>query len=206
MWRDCDVAVWALVAMWLGLASMTLLVGCSSLIPMKRSEQEGMKASQQIATEHELTVRKIFTGAGTSGSRGENRASAQAVRAQGNGLPAEAGTPNLLELHDVARVASQGQEQARAWYKQTVPVWVTLCGCGVGIIIIVFAVKYARRSSPAIDAAFGWADQEMAGVIRGLKARAAASTDHEELADLNGHVAELEAARGRIAARRGSKQ
>lgn len=167
---------------WLGLG-LAILTGCGQLIPMKRSEQEGMKANQTIATEHELTVRRVVEPV------------------IGNGLTWSNGALPMrqdLEIHDRATVAGQSHEEAKGWYKQTVPLWVSLIGLGVGILIFFFAIKYARKSSPAVDAAWGAADNAVAGVIRNLRAKAVASTDAEELARLNGHIAELEGDRGRM--------
>lgn len=167
------------------------LAGCS-LIPMKRQEQEGIQASQQIATEHELTLRRVTEPV-----------------VQPPGLPGKsnAGVREDLTVTDKAHAGSESHEQAHSWYKQSFPLWVSLIGMAVGVGLLIFVFKWARRSSPAIDAAFRVGEQaaesaanELSGVIRNLRTHAVTATDPSQQALLQTHISELEAARGRTEA------
>lgn len=105
-----------------------------------------------------------------------------------------------VEAESKGNIAEQSEEES--WYKKKFPMWMALIGTGVGIFIVFAAIKYGRKSSPAVDQAWGYMDEKLAEWIRQARERSMSSADPVEMARFNAEIAELEAERGRVAGKK----
>lgn len=119
------------------------LVGCGSLLPSKKTESASSSIAGQVATQQTLSFESL------------------GKTAVSNGVPFRATAAAVTSASD--------SDNARAQYAITVPMWVNLLGLGVAILVVVFAIKYARKSSAAVDATLGLADSGIASVIRAIR-------------------------------------
>lgn len=102
--------------------------------------------------------------------------------------------------------ASAGtSETASAFSKVSLPLGVSLILFAAGIVAVFLAIRFARRSSAAVNVAWEAGDQFAAGIVRKLKNLSATETDERELAWLNQFRAEIEEERGRMSAQRKAK-
>lgn len=81
----------------------------------------------------------------------------------------------------------------------TIPLGVNLALLGIGILILIFAIRKARQSSLAVDAAYQTFDTVLATQIRSVRDKAILATDNTTISALQAQIAELEAQRGRLA-------
>jgi len=183
---------------------LILLSGCS-LIPLKRSQQEAFKGAEALAGTNALTIRRVvegekaapvphvtITGSSNTVTVASPPALGSSLRLTGTPPTVSAPTPyrEEIEVASAGGITSKLEQQLATRRTVSLPMGVSLALAGVGLLIAIFAVKAARRSSAAIDQAVSFADSSMATAIRRwrtrietLKSRAAASTDQKEIAD-----------------------
>lgn len=83
----------------------------------------------------------------------------------------------------------------------TIPLGVKLIFLAIGIGGLLWVIRWAVKSSAAATALAKAADETIAAKVRANRARAQTSKDDAEIADLTAQQAELEADRGRLAAK-----
>lgn len=154
-----------------------MLAGCS-ILPTKRTESAGVKTSEAISAQHDLTIESVFNSA---------------VRATNGGS---------IRIESHAAQDAGATEAIRSTFARTIPVGVSMILFGVGGIIICIAIWLIRRSSTAADAAYRAADSGMARAINLARQKAVAAIDHREIAEAQQIIAELEAERGKLAGAR----
>lgn len=208
---------------------LALLVGCGALIPQQRTENASIKTTEAISAAHDQAIEKIIEGekapvpvvtpppnitvSGTSNSVAVN-IGVSAGDWQGpvhpgvlndDGARTWTSRPVYRASTKIDSTSTQGgnsAEEATSLMKKKIPLWVALIGGGIGILILVFAIRYALtalKSSAAGAAALSAADNGMAGVVKMLESHASSSTDPNHTSMLQTIAKELESARGKAA-------
>lgn len=149
-------------------ALLLLCSGCGSLLPSKKTESASSSIAGQISSQQTLSVERL----GVALAGGSNA------------------SPYRIEA--TAQSSASDSDNARANYSISVPMWVNLLGFGVSVFVVLFAIRYARKSSAAVDAAIGVADSGMSSVIRAIRLK-----NPEDPT-----IALLEAERGKVAAKK----
>ena len=80
----------------------------------------------------------------------------------------------------------------------SIPLGVKLILIALGIFAVVFAFRYVRKQSAAIDAAWSAGDKILANIIHQKEEQARSSTDASTLAGLNAEISSLEKQRGKF--------
>lgn len=175
------------------LVIIAALVGCSSLVPTDRAKRLAVREQNELATQATTTIRKqtpptsppiSITSAGSSNtvtltmSPARDTFDLQTTRA------------------DVGKAALQDNSKTTV----SIPFAVKLILLAVGVAALVGAITLARRSSVAADAAYKAADSALAAAIDRANARAVAALQPNEVATNTAERAELEKARGKLAA------
>lgn len=83
--------------------------------------------------------------------------------------------------------------------ESTIPLGVNLALLGIGILIVMYAIKYARASSLSANAAYTAVDSALAEQIRAFRAKAITATDPQTITLLQSQIAEMESQRGKLA-------
>lgn len=184
---------------YVALLSIVFLCGCQ-LFSGTTTKSQSTQSAENISAARDATIRKVTEGE--------------------KSLPYQfevSGKNNKLELHlppqpiskepfrETLDYDEESAETAGSWtswfskYKYSIPMGLSICFIGIGILILFFAIRYARKSSVAVDAGFGLADQAIGQLINGVESKLAASTDPAENARLSNERAFLEKQRGKIA-------
>lgn len=115
--------------------------------------------------------------------------------------PLQRPQPYREEIRYTSDVDAGDKEQNTAQAKKdvSIPLGVNLGLLGIGILILLFALKRVRDSSLSVSAAYTAFDGILASQIRSLRERAMTSTDQSTITMLQAQLVELEAQRGRLA-------
>lgn len=166
------------------------LTGCSALVPSERQKSESVRASQDISTESEKTIERVFS------------ATPQAVQQWGTGVVSHP-LPDIYEqVKLTSRTATDAgsRESARGSFSSTIPLAVKLVLGGIGLFIIIFALKlgWSYIKSTGAGEALSLGDAVLAQQVRKLRERALTATDPTAKAQIAHDMAELEAERGKL--------
>jgi hypothetical protein len=160
--------------------------GCGLLSERERSES--LKATEALSTQHDLTVRRVLEPAG-----------------QGAAVSKD-GVVTVLPLREEVELTSRSTSDAGSRHNAngsssiTIPLGVKLAFAGGGLLLLVYALKtaWAYVRTTALGQGLAVADELAARQIRKFREKAMTTTDPSEIAQLNAHIAELEAERGRL--------
>lgn len=173
--------------------------GCGSLLPAKRSSSTNASSTEAISAGHSIAVEKMVetTLPPVAPVKIDGDSNIVDVHLE-TSAPLPAKTSVNARTSEALTTTSANQSARES--SSTIPLGVNLALLGVGILIVLYAVKVARSSSVAVEAAYQTGDQVLARLIRRYRDEAMASTDPNDLAWLNSQVAHIEGERGRMAA------
>lgn len=179
---------------WFPLILIVTFAGCA-LVPREQRQQSAVSASETLATENALTIRRALAG--------ERTPSAPPLTISGtsNRVEVTINPSNFRESLEVdsATAGTAGSDRASSVSRSvSIPFGVNMALLGVGILVLLLALRRVRASSAAAAAAFNAGDQFLANRIRALRERMSHVTDANELARGNSEIGELEGARGRL--------
>ena len=97
-----------------------------------------------------------------------------------------------------SREAGNGDQSLLGGLESSIPGGVKLIYAGIGILLVLFAVKQVARSSAAVKATLGAADEALAKQVRKLEGRLQAKTSDTEKAELYSLLRDLEHERGKL--------
>lgn len=78
------------------------------------------------------------------------------------------------------------------------PISVAITLFAIGLLLLIYAIKVARASSPSVDAAISLADSSFSRLIHGLESHQATETDSQKLLLLSTIKAQVEKERGKV--------
>jgi hypothetical protein len=91
-----------------------------------------------------------------------------------------------------------GDQSLLGGLESSIPGGVKLIYAGIGILLVLFAVKQVARSSAAVKATLSAADEALAKQVRKLEGRLQAKTSDTEKAELYSLLRDLEHERGKL--------
>lgn len=103
-----------------------------------------------------------------------------------------------LEWTVDSRESGNGDQSLLGGLENSIPGGVKLIYAGIGILVVLFAVKQVARSSAAVKATLGAADESLAKQVRKLEGRLQAKTSDTEKAELYSLLRDLEHERGKL--------
>jgi hypothetical protein len=186
--------------------ALLLTTGCGTLVPTERSNQSAVETADRLSARQSENFRRIVEGNKVE----SHELPPVKIGGLGNKVELTIENPPQAEhqpsppyREETTYSANNQSESTSALesitkFESTIPLGVKLTLIGIGIVVVILAIRMALKSSAAATAAFGAADQSLAGIIRGLRSEATTSTDPHDLAWLNNKVAELESERGRL--------
>lgn len=172
-------------------ALLLLMWGCG-MVPSSKTNTLDSRAAGSATAQHETTLRRA-----TEGVLPANVTITIGKGGTVNYVPPAVSVPFKEELV-VDDDAGQSSESTFSWArldKQVIPWGIRLCLAALGILLLVWAIKYLRRSSPAVDAVLRVADEGIATRVARYQERAIASTDPSEIARMTASIASLQAER-----------
>jgi hypothetical protein len=210
-----------------GVVLVTLLSGCS-MLPSTKKQSESLKSSEAISAKQAENFKRVVTGqkneqpeikVGGLGNKVEVYAQPKAVAPTPSVVvkDAEAKAPSVVaqvapavdskpELYREETTYTSTSDQiaasnddAKAKLEMTIPMGVKLILLGVGLLICIYAIAVARKSSASVNAAFQMADGVLSNRIRAMRDMALTSTEPSKIAELQTQIAALESDRGRMA-------
>jgi hypothetical protein len=104
----------------------------------------------------------------------------------------------VVEWSVDSRESGNGDQSLLGGLENTIPGGVKMIYAGIGILLILFAVKQIARSSAAVKATLGAADEALAKQVRKLEGRLQAKTSDTEKAELYSLLRDLEQERGKL--------
>jgi hypothetical protein len=190
--------------------ALLLTTGCGTLVPTERSNQSAVETADRLSARQSETFRRIVEGTKVE----SHELPPVKIGGLGNKVELTIENPPAQEFQPYPPVSAPYREETTysannqsesksaldsiTKFESTIPLGVKLTLLGLGIVVVIWAIKYALNASAAGKAAFSAADQSLASIIRGLRSEATTSTDPLDLAWLNNKVAELESERGRL--------
>lgn len=165
------------------LLCVQFLAGCG-LLPSEHQKSESVRATEALSSEQGMTVRRIFEMSPALTNSGR-------VHEQ-------------VEITTSSATDAGSKSNLSGSSSVTIPLGVKLGLAGLGLLVLVVAVRYAwtHLKGTAVGQGIALADDWLARRIRDARSKAQTTTDQGELLKLNAEIAELEAERGRNAARR----
>lgn len=178
-----------------------LLSSCASLVPQKRTEGASIKTSEKLSSERDLLLEKSIEGEKTpvlptpnitvSGSSNQLNLN---ISQPTNSNPYRA----TLSLSSSDKTKASADELASGFFKIQIPLGVTLILLGLGVILCVWAWKYARRSSAAFNALSSVADTSAGQLIGSVENYLRTESDPSKQAMLANMLSDLNKHRGKI--------
>jgi len=168
-----------------------LMAGCG-IVPSSKTSTLDSRAAGAATTQHETTLRRA-----TEGVLPANVAITIGKGGTVNYVPAAASVPFKEQL-EVDDDGGQSSESSMSWAKldkNVIPWGIRLCLAALGILLLIWVVKYLRRASPAVDAVLRVADDGIAARVARYQERAIASTDPGEIARMTANIASLQSER-----------
>lgn len=172
------------------LISSLLLTGCGALIPQNHTEQAAVKTAGSLNETHDDQMTK--------------RSSIPQMKVGGWGnkveiQPGPQSAPFETVVKSSGSTDSSGSDSAEGKQWTKIPLWVALIGTAVGIAALIAVFKWAKRSSPAVAAAFNAADTEVAALIGKLESQLQTATTDSQKVGILAALADANKARGKIA-------
>lgn len=175
--------------------------GCQ-VVPVTRSQTAATRVADSITNSAALNVSRVVEGTAPAPAPNVTVSGSSNTVTITPPAPPAGTYKTATTVSQSASAAAVSQDAANSEWKTAIPWGVSLILAGVGILVIVFAIRKVRQSSTAVNAAFATADGMIAARIRAWRERATVSTDNAEIAQLNGQIAAAEADRGRLASTR----
>lgn len=176
-------------------AVSSMLVGCGTMVPQQRQETA---TSRYVDTLGQKSVGEF------AGKIDPSFWPSVTVSNIGKGSVSVA-MPAHKEVN--ATVSSKGQAGSQDFLSWdsivSIPLGVKLILLAMGIYGVVMVLKYVRKSSASVNAAWQAADQSLARQITKLRNRATTTSNPMEMAQLNADISDAEAERGKMAAQKG---
>lgn len=196
--KTTSAAFWLAAAAAVALAVAACLSGCSGL-PHSKSSTTDAKAAGNATAEHQTTLRRA-----TAGTPPPNITITIGKGGTVTMPPPAAAVPMTpareeLEFSDAAGLSSDSSSSLDTLNKTVIPWGIRLLLVAAGVFALLLVVRYARRSSPAVDAILATADAALAARIREHRESAMAATDPAVIASHTQRIASLEAERGKLA-------
>lgn len=153
-----------------------------------------MAATEALGTARDLTIRRTL-----------ETLPERALNVSRDGVVTSIPLREQVEVVSHEGTEAGSTEKAKGSSATTIPLFVKLIGAGIGIFVIVFALRYAFNAAKGTGFGEGlaFADDLAARQIRKLRERVALATDAASQAQLNHDIADLEAERGRLATKGG---
>jgi len=164
------------------------LLGCQ-LVPSSKTSTADSKAAGTAATHHETTLRRA--------SEGTLPPNVTITMGKGGTLlmpspPVAAPYKESVDFDDDAGLTSESTFSWAKFSKNVIPWGVRLILGALGILFLIWVIKYLRRSSPAVDAILKTADEAVAARINQHRDNAMAATDPALIAHHNARIAALQ--------------
>jgi hypothetical protein len=179
-------------------AAVMASAGCSSLLPTERQQTQSVKASENIAAQHELTIKRALES-GPEMAFKLSTSTNDAVRS----VPLR----ENLEITSKTTNKAGSVEAANGSSEVSLPAGVKAGLLGGGLGILGFVLRWLWRSvkTTAAGQAINLADGLLSNYLDGWREHAQTSTDPGEIASAAQEIAALQEIRGKLMAH-GSKK
>lgn len=178
---------------------VALVMPAQAFWPFSKTKREVEASEKRGSDQNALAIKSTVNGQPVPVSGAVNvGGTSNSVNVINAPAASPAGYQATNEAHTQSSGAYQNNYSDDYFSKTQLPWSIALIGTGIGIFAIFAAIRYARKTSPAVDAAIGYAEREVADVIRTFEHQARTETDPETLAHTNSTLAELNQARGKI--------
>jgi hypothetical protein len=94
--------------------------------------------------------------------------------------------------------SGNGDQSLLGGIENSIPSGVKLAYLGIGVLVVLFAIKKVVQSSSAVKATLSAADEAIAKQVRKLEGRLASATDDKQRSELLALLTELERERGKL--------
>lgn len=175
-----------------------LLCGCGTLVPKESQKSQSVQATENLGTESERTIRRVLEVTPQIG---------HGLKIQKDGIVTTYDLPAALKedltMTTASRTGAGSTSKAEGSLISSIPLGVKLALIGIGIAAIVAALAMAWKyvKNTALGQGISLGDEILQNKIRTKRAAAMAATDAKEIAQHNAEIAEMEAERGRLAAK-----
>jgi len=187
-----------------------LITGCGSLIPKEQKQSLALRESGAIALKDQDTYKSV-----TADSTPSIPVSLKDVSTSGTNSPLTIvfNVPAVNQRKEVTSKLDQnstGNTSAVGSKSSTIPLFVKIIGLSIGIVTFVLACMFAIRMlknymGKTVDAAFGFADNELSTLISNVEAQARGATDEGKKGILLSLLGDLQKARGKVGLKRSPK-
>lgn len=170
--------------------------GCNFMAGSK-SKSESLQTAEKLTAQQEQTFRRVAVG--THGQSPQLEIKGKNNTVSYNYPPNPIIPPN--EEVEFASASGQDAGTNTTWLtksKWSIPIGVSLILLGVGVFVVLWAMKAARNSSLAVDAAFKVADTALADLASKTGAKMAMSTNASDNASHAVEMAQVEKARRKL--------
>jgi len=176
--------------LWLGMP-LLLVVGCGAL-PFELKKKSSLETAETLNANQQSTASQTFRG---------HIAPIPVVKVEGKGNTMSLSLTPMdaqVEAGFAGGTRSKASSTMSMWeeYSRYLPWGISLILAGIGILVVLFALKKLRQSSAAANAAFGTADNFLAGQID--KLRAMATSDPSRAAVWEQQAGAMEKLRGKL--------
>lgn len=180
-----------------------LLYGCS-IMPSSKTSTQDSKAAGSASSQHESTLRRVTEGVQRPSPNIDikicNSSNIVIFAPPARAVPMTPEAPFHEEL-TISDDAGMTSESSMTWSKLSkivIPLGVKLLLLAGGILALILVFKYARRTSPAVDAIIGTVDNVIANKITRHQETAMGSTDPAVIALAQAKIAALQEERVKL--------
>ncbi len=212
-------------------ATIFIFSGCGGLAPMQRKESNASQTAESIATAQSLAVRKVVEGTPKptpivpsqppnitiSGTNNHAEIKVEQARADvqpgygtvrtgrpNSAVPfdADAGYREEIEVNSGTQQNAHSTEAITEKREVKLPLSVAILIGAVALVLIGVLIRWARKASPAIDAAFTMADGALKARIDAHRASSTKAATPQEALAHQVEINALESERGKLAAQK----
>lgn len=167
--------------------ALVLASGCASLVPSERAQSAAVKATEALATQQSLTIRRALDS-------GMERSLAVASNAPVTSAPLH----EQLEITSTTTTDAGSRSSDIGSSIVTIPLFVKLIGLAIGTLFLIIVIWLLRRSSVAVNAAWGAGDTALATLTDRIASIASQASDPAHKSNLNDLLATAQKERGKL--------
>lgn len=190
-------------------AVITLCAGCGSLIPKEQQKSQSVASAEALAVEQEKTIRRVMEVGPQAAAIYQRPVTVKPGLAGPKDeyvtvVPLGQPVREDLTYTTTTKTGAGSSAKADGSSITSIPLGVKLGLIGLGIAAITASLLFAWKSIRGTGVGHGiaLADEVIANQIRAKRAAMARSTDQSEITRIATEVAEAEAERGRLNARK----
>ena len=186
------------IILMLCIAALVAMLGGCALVPSSKTTASDGKSAGNATSQHETTLRRVTEGVLpanitiTIGKGGVVTMPPPPLSVPMSCLNGQAPYKEDLKVSDEAGLSSASSFSWSKFNENVIPWGIRLCLAALGILLLIWVVKYLRRSSPSVDAILSTADHAIAARINRHREDAISATDPAIIAQHNARIAALQ--------------